>query len=167
MTPSTRLKMMGLWMPLPIKDPNPLVPSTGATRKSPNPSTSAKMRVPAISFLESSSSSPRAMFVDAVSAFMPSHNVSPRESAPNDGQTEQLAAARNRTEPLRTQVHISRGRADGHPPEVGRAHQHALHDGLSADPHGLWPYCLFWLAWRRFWNRCTRPPVSTMRCLPV
>src|SRR5215212_10764170 len=82
MTPSTRLKMMGLWMPLPIKDPNPLVPSTGATRKSPNPSTSAKMRVPAISFLESSSSSPRAMFVDTVSAFMPSHNVSPRERAP-------------------------------------------------------------------------------------
>src|SRR5918994_1021207 len=81
-TPSTRLKMMGFWMLLPIKDPNPLVPSTGATRKSPKPSTSAKIRVPAISFLESSSSSPRAMFVDTVSAFMPSHNVSPRESAP-------------------------------------------------------------------------------------
>src|ERR687895_506402 len=51
--PSTRLKMTGFSMLLPSKEPNPLVPSTGATRKSPKPSTSAKARVPAISFLES------------------------------------------------------------------------------------------------------------------
>src|SRR5918993_82822 len=80
--PSTRLKITGFSMLLPRKEPSPLVPSTGATRKSPKPSTSAKMRVPAISFLESSSSSPSAMFVEMVSAFMPSHSVSPNESAP-------------------------------------------------------------------------------------
>src|SRR5215210_4270349 len=82
MNPSTRLKITGFSMLLPRKEPSPLVPSTGATRKSPKPSTSAKMRVPAISFLESSSSSPSAMFVDMVSAFMPNHRVSPRERAP-------------------------------------------------------------------------------------
>src|ERR687890_580175 len=81
MNPSTRLKITGFSMLLPRKEPSPLVPSTGATRKSPKPSTSAKMRVPAISFLESSSSSPSAMFVDTVRAFMPSHRVSPRERA--------------------------------------------------------------------------------------
>src|SRR5215218_10194679 len=81
MNPSTRLKITGLSMLLPRKEPSPLVPNTGATRKSPKPSTSAKMRVPAISFLESSSS-PSAMFVDMVSAFIPSHRVSPRERAP-------------------------------------------------------------------------------------
>src|SRR5215211_7743494 len=82
MNPSTRLKITGFSMLFPRKEPSPLVPSTGATRKSPKPSTSAKMRVPAISFLESSSSSPSAMFVDMVSAFIPSHRVSPRERAP-------------------------------------------------------------------------------------
>src|SRR5215204_5291185 len=82
MNPSTRLKITGFSILLPRKEPSPLVPSTGATRKSPRPSTSAKMRVPAISFLESSSSSPSAMFVDMVSAFIPNHRVSPRERAP-------------------------------------------------------------------------------------
>src|SRR5215218_5913838 len=82
MNPSTRLKITGFSMLFPRKEPSPLVPSTGATRKSPKPSTSAKMRVPAISFLESSSSSLSAMFVDMVSAFIPSHRVSPRERAP-------------------------------------------------------------------------------------
>src|SRR5215218_4160752 len=80
--PSTRLKRTGFWMLLPSKDPSPLVPNTGATRKSPKPSTRAKTSVPAISFLESSCSSPRATLVDRVSAFMPSHRVSPRERAP-------------------------------------------------------------------------------------
>src|SRR5215218_3811744 len=80
--PSTRLKRTGFWMLLPSNDPSPLVPSTGATRKSPKPSTSAKTSVPAISFLESSCSSPKATLVERVSAFMPSHRVSPRERAP-------------------------------------------------------------------------------------
>src|SRR5215203_4365123 len=82
MNPSTRLKRIGFSMLLPSREPSPLVPSTGATRNSPKPSTSAKMSVPAISFLERSCSSPSAMFVDIVSAFIPSHRVSPRERAP-------------------------------------------------------------------------------------
>src|SRR5918998_2204146 len=80
--PSTRLKRMGFSMLSPSNAPSPLVPSTGATRKSPKPSTSAKTRVAAISFLESSSSSPSAMLVERVSAFMPSQRVSPKETAP-------------------------------------------------------------------------------------
>src|SRR5918997_1608313 len=82
MNPSTRLKRTGFSIFAPIKEPNPLVPRTGATRKRPKPSTSAKMSVPAISFLESSCSSPSAMFVEMVSAFIPNHRVSPRERAP-------------------------------------------------------------------------------------
>src|SRR5215203_344443 len=81
-TPSTRLKRMGFTMLSPSSDPIPFVPSTGATRKSPKPSSAAKPRVKAISFLERSSSSPSAMFVLSVSAFMPSQRVSPKESAP-------------------------------------------------------------------------------------
>src|SRR5215207_3540090 len=80
--PSTRLKRIGLSMLSPRSAPTPLVPSTGATRKSPNPSTIAKTRVPAISFFERSSSSPSATLVERVSAFMPSQRVSPRERAP-------------------------------------------------------------------------------------
>src|SRR5215210_588267 len=82
MNPSTRLKRTGFSMLLPSKEPRPLVPSTGATRKSPKPSTSAKTSVPAISFLESSCSSPKATLVERVNAFMPSQRVSPRERAP-------------------------------------------------------------------------------------
>src|SRR5215212_3787150 len=62
--------------------PIPLVPRTGATRKSPKPSARAKTSVPVISFFERSSSSPSAMLVESVSAFMPSQMVSPRERAP-------------------------------------------------------------------------------------
>src|SRR5918997_991214 len=80
--PSTRLKRTGFSMLVPRNDPIPFVPSTGATRKSPRPRTRAKPKVKAISFLERSSSSPRAMLVERVSAFMPSQRVSPRDSAP-------------------------------------------------------------------------------------
>src|SRR5918998_4746302 len=80
--PSTRLKWTGFSMLPPRNDPSPLVPSTGATRKSPKPSTRAKPSVKAISFLESSSSSPSAMLVERVSAFMPSQRVSPKDRAP-------------------------------------------------------------------------------------
>jgi hypothetical protein len=80
--PSIRLNRIGFSIPVPASAPSPFVAKTGATRKSPKPSTSAKRSVPAISFLDRSSSSPRAMFVESVSAFIPSHSVSPRESAP-------------------------------------------------------------------------------------
>jgi hypothetical protein len=80
--PSIRLNSTGFSMAVPASAPSPLVAKTGATRKSPKPSTSAKSMVPAISFVESSSSSPSAMFVESVSAFIPSQSVSPRESAP-------------------------------------------------------------------------------------
>src|SRR5829696_7765175 len=81
-TPSTRLKRTGFSMLLPSSEPIPLVPRTGATRNSPKPSTAANPRVKAISFLERSSSSPSAMFVLRVSAFIPSQRVSPKERAP-------------------------------------------------------------------------------------
>src|SRR5215210_1271171 len=81
-TPSIRLNRTGFSMLVPRRAPSPLAPKTGAARNSPKPSTSAKRSVPAISFFERSSSSPSAMFVESVSAFIPSHSVSPRESAP-------------------------------------------------------------------------------------
>src|SRR5215211_3019633 len=80
--PSTRLKRTGFSMLFSSNAPIPLVPRTGATRKSPKPSASAKTSVPVISFFERSSSSPSAMLVESVSAFMPSQRVSPRERAP-------------------------------------------------------------------------------------
>src|SRR5215210_3274123 len=88
-----------------------------------------------------------------------------REEAPDHGQPEDLAFFRHRPERLRLYLHVARRRPHRHPPEVGGAHEDAFHDRLPADPHPVSPYLLA-RCWR-FLNRCTRPPVSTMRCLPV
>ncbi|CAN5571208.1 hypothetical protein BH24ACT18_BH24ACT18_04970 [soil metagenome] len=165
--PSIRLNRMGFSMLVPRRAPRPFVPKTGATRKSPKPSTSAKRSVPAISFLESSSSSPSAMFVESVSAFIPSQSVSPRERAPrmmgNRNSlllrvTERKGSARSSTLPSGARTAI--------PQKLG---ERISTPSIMAWPPTLkrCPYARFWRAWRRFSKRCTRPPVSTMRCLPV
>src|SRR5215212_6315765 len=81
-TPSITLKRIGFSMLSPSRNPMPFVPQTGTARKSKNASPIPKIMVNAISFLDRSSSSPKAMLVERARAFMPSQRVSVRETKP-------------------------------------------------------------------------------------
>src|SRR5918998_240813 len=63
-----------------------------------------------------------------------------REEPPDHGKPEELALSGDRIKRFRLDVHVTLGRPDRHPPEIGGAHQDALHDRLPADPHSA-TYC--------------------------
>src|SRR5215216_1316455 len=64
-----------------------------------------------------------------------------REETPDYGEPEELALPGDGIKRFRLNVHVAFGRPDRHPPEVGGAHQDALHYRLPADPHGSLTCC--------------------------